>query len=61
MDKFFKSKKTAKILNILILLFGIIVLIMQLSQGVSFSNPIIWVMIILVFFALLELLTFSNK
>lgn len=61
MDKFFKSKKTAKILNILILLFGIIVLIMQLSQGVSFSNPIIWVMIILVLFALLELLTFSNK
>ncbi len=53
MDKFFKSKKTAKILNILILLFGIIVLIMQLSQGVSFSNPIICVMISLVFFALL--------
>lgn len=61
MENFFKSKKTAKILSLLTALFGIIALVMFFSQGVDFANPIVWVMIVLVASALLELLTVSSK
>lgn len=61
MEKFFKSKKTEKILSVLTLLFGIVALVMFFLQGVDFSNPIVWVMLVLVVSALLELLTISSK
>ena len=60
MEKFFNSKKTSTILSLVTLLFGIIALIMFFAQGVSFSNPVVWVMIILVVSALFELLTVSK-
>ena len=61
MEKFFKNKKTPVILSALTSIFGVIALILLLRGGVEFSNPVVWVMIILIVFSLLELFTVENK
>ena len=48
MDKFFQSKKTKTLLHFITLACGSIAFIMMAMQGVPFSDPLIWLMLVIV-------------
>ena len=55
MDKFFQSKKTKTLMNFITLACSAVAFIMFVSQGASFSEPLVWLMLVVVITSFISL------